>query len=334
LKKLTRLSLFLIISVLISNISTIGAKADDNKDQSKLLKEAKESFLLFTPQSIGKAIDKYNKVLENNPKNPDAYAGLAQSYSLLGFYNQQVKDDYENEFNKAHSYILKALALDKSNSNVKRALAYYYLHLSREKEAGKIADEILSKNKKDYEAMYISWASGAKHPEDVTISKALEENPEMIEARVDLAQVLFYRKARYSRAAEEVQKAIDIHDSPYLRDLLGNIYVNQHNYEKSADEFKRAMNMDPKFASAYKDYGISLFYKSKINDSIDQLIKSISLNPRFPEAYFYLAKNYERKGNHAKSDNYYKDFLRLAAGESKYYEMILIAKQNLKDDSK
>lgn len=331
-KTLNRSSLLLALTIFIIGASILWANADEKKDESKLLKEAKESFLNFTPGSINSAIEKYSEIIQQNPKSANGYAGLAQSYSLLGFYNQQVKNDYENDFNKAHDYILKAISIDKNNNNVKRALAYYYLHLSREKEAGKEADEILSKSGKDYEAMYISWASGGKNPDDSRINKVLDEMPEFIEARVDVAQVLFYRKSRYSRAADQVLEAIKEHDSPYLRDLLGNIYITQHNYDKATDEFKKAMGMDPDFAPAYKDYGITLYYKSKINDSIDQLNKSVSLNPRFPEAYFYLAKNYERKGDHARSDNYYKEFLRHAAGESKYYEMILIAKQNLKNN--
>lgn len=320
------ISLFLAIALLISGALGNSSFADDNDDR---FKEARKELLLFTPSSISKAIENYYKVLESEPDNADAYAGLAQSYSMLGHYNKQIKKDYEDEFNKAHTFIVKALKLDSNNTNVKRALGYYYLHLSREKETAKVAEELLKKNSEDYEAIYQSWAADGKNPDDKRIHKVLDKKPELIVAHIDLAESYFYRKRKFTRAAEQISRAIDAKDSSYLRDLLGTIYRNQHAYDKSIDEFKRSLRMDSGFAPSVMNYGISLYYKNKVNESISQLTRSLDLNPRFPETYFYLAKNYQRKGDRAKSNKYYSDFIKMAAGESKYYGMVIMAKQNL-----
>lgn len=321
-----RTTLFLALVLFISGAVPGYSIADDNEE---LLKDAKEDLILFTPSSIKKAIENYYKVLEANPKSADAYAGLAESYSLLGHYNKQIKKDYEEEFNKAHSFIVKALQLDRNNSNVQRALGYYYLHLSREKDTARVAEQLLKKNSNDYEAMYLSWAADGKNPDDERIHKVLDKKPKLIAAHVDLAESYFYRKRRYSRAAEQISRAIEIKDSSYLRDMLGTIYRNQHAYDKSIDEFKNALKMDSSFAPSVMNYGISLYYKNKVNDSIDQLTRSLEINPRFPETYFYLAKNYQRKGDSSKTKKYYTDFLKMAGGESKYYGMIMMAKQSL-----
>lgn len=320
------ISLFLAITLLISGALSNSSFADDNDDR---LDEARKEMLLFTPSSINKAIENYYKVLETEPDNADAYAGLALSYSMLGHYNKQIKKDYEDEFNKAHSFIVKALQLDKNNRNVKRALGYYYLHLSREKEAGQVAEELLKNDSKDYEALYLSWAADGKNPDSERIHKVLDKKPELIVAHIDLAESYFYRKRKYTRAGEQITRAINVKDSSYLRDFLGTIYRNQHAYDKSIDEFKKSLRMDTNFAPSVMNYGISLYYKNKVNDSISKLARSLELNPRFPETYFYLAKNYQRKGDKAKSNKYYSDFIKVAAGESKYYSMVMMAKKNL-----
>lgn len=325
-KNIFRIISLLGFTIVMASGFGYSSLADDKDD---LLKEAREKQILFTPSSINNAIENYYEVLEKDPDNVDAHAGLAQSYSLLGHYNKLVKNDYENDFNVAHSYIEKALKLDKNDTDVKRALGYYYLHLSREKETAGVAKDLLKKDSKDYEAMYLSWAADGKNPDDERIHKVLKNKPELIPAHVDLAESYFYRKRSYTRAAEQVSKAIDVQDSCYLRDLLGTMYRNQHAYDKSIDEFKKALRMDSGFAPAVMNYGISLYYKNKVNDSIDQLTKAISMNPRFPEAYFFLAKNYERKGEKAKSSKYYTEFIRMVAGDSKYYGMVTAAKQSL-----
>ncbi len=320
----------IIIVTLFTYIIFFGLKSTDALGNNKeLLKDAYKQVSSFHKPSITKAIKTYQDILKKNPKNIEALAGIAIAYSTLGIYNKKTKNNYENQFNKAYHYITKALELNDKSIPVKKALSYYYLHLSREKEARKIAREILSKHPKDPEALYILWASNGKNPNDKTIREVLKKNPNLVEARIDLAESLFHRKRRYSQAANEIKKAIKVKDSPLLRDLLGTVYLTQRSHDKAIKEFKKAISLDPTFASAYMNHGISLYYQNKINEGIKKLTKSISLNPRYPESYFYLARSYERKGNRLKSNYYYKKFISMAGGESKYYSMIKLAKKSL-----
>lgn len=319
--------IFVITALTLTLFSTTDVFA--SKDHKKQMEEAKRSFFLYSPDSLNRSIEIYEQILREDPNNAEAYAGLAESYSLLGNYNFKLKRDYDEYFIKAHENIHKALRIDSSNRNVKKALAYIYLDLSRERDADRVASEILKKYPGDVEAQYISWASNGRNADDPAIQRILRSNPDLIRAHVDYAESLMYRKRSYTRAAEQVNNAIRVHESPMLRNLLGIVYMSHYAHDRAIEEFKRAIRLDPNFGYAYMNYGISLYYKNQYGNSIEMLNRSISLNPRFPESYFFLGRIYQRQGDKASSDRNYGQFIRLAAGESRYHVMVNTARESM-----
>ena len=320
-KKIT-FTLILTIFLFIS-----GSVYADSKINS--YEKAREAFLTFNPPEIYRAIDYYNSLLASNPNDANAYAGLAESYSILGYYKKDIHEDYENEYNLAYSNILKALKLDRENINVKRALAYNYLYLSREKEAARIAREILAKHPDDYETLYIIWSAKGQRIDNPNIQKAIRGNPKIVIGYVELAKSYFYKKRRYSTAAVTIESALKYTDNAYMRDLLGTIYRTQRSLQKSIEQYDKALTKDKNFPPALKDMGISLFYKGSYNESIAILKKSISLNPTFPDAYFYLASNYQKKGDKDLARVNYVKFLEEASDRIRYTFLVKKAKQNL-----
>lgn len=320
----------LLISLLIILISYSSSNnLEASVKAAKNFSDARKSFLLYNPPDINKSISYYNETLKNNPNDANSYAGLAESYSLLGIYKKEIKEDYENEFNLAYSNILKALSIDKENINTLRALAYFYLHLSRESEALKVANLILEKKPDDIETIYISWAAEGKKIEDPRILTVLEKKPEIIIAHVDLAKSYFFRKRRYTRAADQIKEAIKINDSPYLRTLLGTIYRTQKSISNSLIEYKRALELEQNFAPAVMNQGISLYYKRNTNKSLEKLQRAISLNPKYPDSYYYLASNYERKGHTDLALANYKQFTEMASDQLRYSALVKKANENI-----
>ena len=296
----------------------------------KNYKDAKKAFFSFNPQRLDKAIDYYNKTLAANPKDSNALAGLSETYSLLGFYKKEVHENYEADYNLAYENILKALKIDGQNPNVKRALAYNYLYLSREKEAAAVAQELLAKNPDDYEAMYIFWSAKGQKVDNPNIHKALRNKPELVIGYVELAKSYFYKKRKYTKAALQVEAALKQSDTPYLRDLLGTIYRTQRSLKKSIEQYEKALKQNGNFPPALKDLGISQFYKGNTQESINLLKKSISLNPTFPDAYYYLASNYQRIGNKELALANYNMFIREASDQMRYIILVRKAKENMK----
>jgi len=292
-------------------------------------KDAKKAFYSFNPKKLNKAIQYYNSTLAANPKDANALAGISETYSLLGFYKKEVHENYENDYNQAYENITKALKIDNQNTNVKRALAYNYLYLSREKEAAAVAQELLAKNPDDYEAMYIFWSAKGQRVDNPNIHKALRNKPELVIGYVELAKSYFYKKRKYTKAALQIEAALKHSDTPYLRDLLGTIYRTQRSLKKSIEQYDKALKQDSNFPPALKDLGISLFFKGDSKESINMLKKSISLNPTFPDAYYYLAFNYQKLGNKELALVNYNTFIKKASDQMRYIILVRKAKENM-----
>ena len=314
------LSLFLFISLF--HVADANSKVKNYKD-------AKKAFWTFNPNRIYEAIEFYQNAITENPNDANAYAGLSESYSLLAFYKSEIHANYENDYNLAYSNILKALKLDKNNDNVKRALAYNYLYLSREKEAKAIAKELLSRNPDDAESMYILWSSMGQRIDNPNIYKALRSNPKLVIGYVELANSYFYKKRKYAKAGIAIQDAININDSAYLRDYLGTIFRTQRSLKKAIEQYDRALKKDKNFAPAVKNLGISMYFKGSTNESINLLKRSIALNPTFPDAYFYLAANYQRQKNSELARATYVKFINEASDRIRYSILVKKAKQNM-----
>ena len=321
---------FTYIIALIFLVSCSGSKdiGASSKNTPKNIKEARSSVLLFTPKNIKKSIEKYLNILNSNPNDTNALAGLSESYAFLGYYNQEIKVDYESEYNLAYKYILKALKNDKNNPNVKRALAYNYLFLSREKEARTISREILDTDPKNIEALYIYWASKGKNPDDSKIQKVISEKSNFMLARVEYIKSLFYKR-RYTSASEEAVKALNVYQSPYLHTLLGTIYRTKKAVDDSIVEYNEALNIDSKFALALMNKGISQYYRGNTGKSIDNLEKAISINPRLADSYYYLGGNYQRNGKRIEAIENYRKFISMTAGQNQYSFLTKRANENL-----
>lgn len=316
--------IILLLFLFINTNNEIHAKSN-----VKNFKDAKKAFWSYDPNRMYDAIEFYQDAIVANPNDANAYAGLSESYSQLGYYNKSIHANYEDEYNLAYSNILKALKLDKNNDNVKRALSYNYLYLSREKEAKAIAKELLSRNPDDAESMYILWYAMGQRIDNPNIFKSLRINPKLVIGYVELGKSYFYKKRKYGRAAVTVQDAINVNDAAYLRDFLGTIFRTQRSLKKAIEQYDKALKKDNNFVPAIKNLGIAMYYKGNSNESISLLKRSIALNPTFPDAYFYLASNYQRQKNYELARFNYNKFLKEASDRIRYTFLVKKAKQNL-----
>jgi tetratricopeptide (TPR) repeat protein len=72
----------------------------------------------------------------------------------------------------------------------------------------------------------------------------------------------------------------------------GQAYVEQKEYSKAANSFKRAISYKSDFAEAYNMLGFSLRKDGKYKAAIKQYEKALSINPDFAEAHEYIGEAY------------------------------------------
>ena len=291
--------------------------------------KGREAFLSFTPQGFKSAISFYNKALKADPNYAPAYAGLGELYSFQGFYRYEVKEDYEQYYIDSYENMKKALKINPNLESVQLALAYTYLHLSDEREAISTVQKILSKNPNNFEALFILWTAKGSKPNNPKIKKVLELNPNYVPALVGLGTAYYQKRRSFSQAANYYSRAAEIAPSPQLYNYLGTALTYQGHYTQAINKFQKAIELDPKFASAYRNMGITYYHMGRSQDTIIAEQRAIALNPNSPEAFFFIAQSYDRGNNRQQAISYYNQFLNLVLGQDQYKSYASTAKQRI-----
>src|SRR3990167_2394117 len=306
-----------------------AAYAQNAGGAAGLYKQGRESFMKFTPEGFDQAISLYNQAIKADPNYAQAYAGLAEVYSFMGFYRYQVREEYENYYNQSYTNMTKALQINPNLEEVQLALAYSYIQLSREKDAKIAAQKILAKNPNNPEAIYILWSASGENPDSPEIRKVLELSPKFVPGYVGLGNALFFKKRAYGQATEYFRKAAEIAPSAQIHNLFGTALRTQGHYNEAIDEYEKAIKENPNYAPAYMNLGITYYYLNKFNQNIDNQKKAISLNPNYPDAYFFIAQGYEKANNPQQAVVYYKKFLEVSIEQEMYAGYAAQAKQRI-----
>lgn len=299
------------------------------QDSGNYSNEARKNFLKFTPDSFDKSIGLYQKALQINPNDHRAYSGLGEVYSYMGFFGFLNKKEYEDYYNLAATNINKALELYPDSYETKRALAINYLHLRWHNRAKTEARKLMSAYPDSPEAYYVYWSSSGKRTDSQYIKKALSLSDKYVPAHVELGNSYFYMDRDYKKAAEHYTRSIEIADSPELRNYLGTTFRTQGNLIKAIEQYEKALQLDRKFAEAYMNLGITLYYLKKYSESINNLEKAVSLNRNFPDSFYYLGNTYEKMHEPVKAIKNYTEFLNIAINDNRYSTYVANAKNSL-----
>lgn len=312
-----------------SGLISTGAVAQNESGAAGYYKEGREAFLKFTPEGFEKAVSLYNQAISADPNYAPAYAGLAEVYSFMGWYRYQVKEDYEKYYNDSYANIVKALQLGPNLQETQLALAYSYLHLSREKEAIAEARKILAKYPNNAEALYVLWSASGENPDSPEIRRVLELDPNYVPAYIGLGTALFFKKRAYGQAAQLYKKASEIAPSAQIHNYIGTALRTQGQYNAAIAEYQEAIKLNPNYAPAHMNLGITYYYLNKFNENIERQKKAISLNPNYPDTYFFMAQGYERSNNPQQAIIYYKKFLDLSIEQGQYAGYAETARERL-----
>ena len=170
---------------------------------------------------IGKAIKAFNKVLAFDPDHTDAAISLSVLYNDIGQY-----EEAKNIFNRANNRVKNdPTKSDDVHINRKFSLKHYEL-----------ADLYVTYNRYD-EALF-------------EYNKAIDLNPENLEARVKISKV-YAKKGYASRALEELVKLKNEQPS-YLpaRLALGVLYYGSGKVIEAQGEWNKVLSKDPSSAEA------------------------------------------------------------------------------------
>jgi tetratricopeptide (TPR) repeat protein len=194
----------------------------------------------------GRALSSAEKA-ENEKKNKEQTAALAKNKALNDAFNLGKTSAAANNWDGAVDGFSKASEIDANQHVV----------------WGNLADS------------YVSRAKAAPATREADLGKAAEAYQKAIALKADdsayhnnYALVLAQQK-KFDDAQSELTKAaqIDPANAGKFYYNLGAVYVNTGNGDGAATAFKKAIELDPNYADAYYQYGLSLMGKATTDPS-------------------------------------------------------------------
>src|SRR5437868_1305790 len=230
-----------------SEKNAISKKPTANPEAYELYLKGRFFWNKRTGADLKRAIDYFNQAIAKDPNYALAYAGLADSYTLLSVFSAASPQD---SIPQARVAAKKALELDntlaEAHASSGRILSGYDYDFERA-----IAEFERSIQLNPNYATSYHWISNgpltARGEFDRAITegkRAVELDPLSMIDNADLGQIYFYAR-RYDEAISQVGKAIEIDPHSYLAHYyLGQIYQLQGHLTEAIAEYQKAVELD------------------------------------------------------------------------------------------
>ena len=254
------------LSVRISNdTQTVPAKQSRDFKAYQLYLEGRYFWNKRTEEGLRRSIEYFQQATLEDPQYALAYAGLADSYTLLGSYGvEPAQQAYPN----ARSAALKALQLDDSLSEAHTSLGMI--------------------------SFYYEWNwPEAEH--EFRHSIELDPNYPMVHAwyAVNLVAV-----GRTEEALQQVRRAQQLDPiSLIINTEVGRVLYLTGNYDEAATAFRKVIDLDPQFARAHTRLGMTFAAQEKFSQAISEFQLAQQLAGPDPYLDGLLGYSYARSGN-------------------------------------
>jgi DNA-binding winged helix-turn-helix (wHTH) protein/Flp pilus assembly protein TadD len=200
-----------------------------------------------TPEGLGLAVKYFEEAIAQDPKFALAYAGLADSYGLIGYLGFRPIPT-EEAFKKANMAATQALVLDETLSEAHTAMALVKVHYEEDEiEAERRLKRAIELNPKFATAhsryAHILLKQGRIDEAYIHLNKAHQLDPLSISTNTSLAYTL-YLKGDYDRAIEYSIKALE--NEPYYFTgiyYLGFMYQQRGMYSEALEQYEKAKRL-------------------------------------------------------------------------------------------
>jgi TolB-like protein/Flp pilus assembly protein TadD len=238
--------------------------------------EAHEQYLMGRYQwnkrnegSVRKALAHFQRAIDLDPTYAHGYAGSADCYTILGYYNSVSPQD---GYRKARAAAVRALALDDSLAEPQATLAVI---------------------KRDFEW---DW-TGA----DQEFQRAIELNPGYVEA-YHWRSTMFSMLGRHEEALSEKKKALAMDPLSVVitTDVARMFYFNRE-YDRAIEQYRKALEMDVAFSSAHLWLAQAYQQKGLFDEAMESLKTGAHLAGDSAYALARMGYGYAVSGNQAEA---------------------------------
>ncbi len=143
--------------------------------------------------------------------------------------------------------------------------------------------------------------------------KALELDPNLAEAHASLGQILLNYDYDFKGAEKELKRAIELDPKyPSAYQWLSEVYLYQGNFDQALSEINKALELDPLAMILNSHKGRVLTLGGKLDEAVAQFKKTIELFPDALIPRLNLAITYGAKGMYSEAFEQLQIFARLA----------------------
>lgn len=109
--------------------------------------------------------------------------------------------------------------------------------------------------------------------------------------------VYYNEKGREDEAIEQFKKAIEINPRyTQAHNNLGIAYTNKGMFDKAIYEYERAITINPRHERAHYNLGVVCFKQGDFDQAVVRFKNAIALNPNYAKAHYNLGNTYDKKG--------------------------------------
>ncbi|MFQ5928164.1 MAG: tetratricopeptide repeat protein, partial [Acidobacteriota bacterium] len=243
-----------------------------------------------TKEGFEKAVQFFNQAIQRDPSYAQAYAGLADTYSLMAFYEHRTPNEV---YPLARTAALRALEIDNTLAEAHNSLAWI-------------------------KAFYDwDWSSA-----EAEFKRAIELNPNYATAH-QWYGALLSAHGQLDEGAAEIEKALALNPlSLQINTVVGLHLVWEHQYEKAIEQLQKTLEMDPSFFNAHEGLMLAYWDAGMYENAITESEKLASLrSDRFSQLPIFLRQVVS--GNRAEAIRTLENWRELSSWLKAYYYALL-----------
>jgi len=220
-----------------------------------------------TEETLNKGIEYFQQAIDKDPAHFLAYAGLADSYSMLANFGFVPPN---KAYPKAKEAALKALETDDSVAEAHTSLGFIKM------------------------AYDWDWTGGERE-----FQRAIELNPNSVTAH-QLYGLALAVEGRFEESINELKRALELDPlSPSINSALGTGFLCAQQYDQAIEQEQKALDLDANFLPAHLFLGWSYVQKSIYKEGIAATEKAVAISPNSTLALSGLGYAYARSGRRA-----------------------------------
>jgi DNA-binding winged helix-turn-helix (wHTH) protein/TolB-like protein/Tfp pilus assembly protein PilF len=235
-----------------------------------------------TGEGFKLGIAQFQQAVETDPGYALAYAGLADSYTGLTFYNFAAPNE---TMPKAKEAAMNALAIDNTLAEAHAALAHVKVNY-------------------DWE-----WSDAEKE-----FRLSIELKPDYATAHQWYAIHYLTPTGRFEEAIQEMKRALDLEPtSLVMNTFLGATLYVAGRYDDAIEQCRKTIQMDSNFAVAHWHLGLAYEQKGMFDEAIAELQKAINLSGNSPLMIAALGHAYAKGGKRNEANRILDELQELSA---------------------